>query len=198
VQDLPYARGLHTAELEWLRLGAPGRLTDLQFAARWYWLNLVGFGGQLTGGFGTAATQPRVSRTRRRIQSIKVASQRLLNVLVECEDYRVLIPRYDTIDTLFYCDPPYIGTEGCYSGVANFVEHDHADLADMLNSVKGKAAISYAAHPLIEKLYPAKRWYRVSRRRSVTLGNSHRGTRAKQITEVLLMNYDFRTETPRT
>lgn len=189
VLGLPYARAHHQAEQEWLRLGCPGRMTDLQFAARWWWLNLTGFGGQLTGGFGTAVDD-RVPQVHRRIATVHEASARLRDVLIECEDFRVVIERYDTPDTLFYLDPPYVGCETVYVE-GGMREADHRDLARMLGALQGKAAVSYYPCPLVDELYPEPHWRRITKRWIKSLGLlAHEGDAAPESTELLLLNYD--------
>lgn len=188
ITDLPYARLHHDQEQEWMKAGCPGRMTDIQFAARWWWLNVSGYGGQLTGGFGTARLEGMQVKVRSRAAVIDTASKRLSDVLIEHDDFRVIIARYDSPVTLFYCDPPYVGAESVYIEDA-FSEADHIELARLLNSIEGKAAVSYYPCPLIDELYPADRWRRNVKKWKKSLGAAH----AEQLTEseeLLLMNYD--------
>ncbi len=38
---------------------------------------------------------------------------------------------------------------------------DHRDLAEVLNRVSGRVAISNYAHPLMDQLYPAPKWLKI-------------------------------------
>lgn len=53
INESPVSRSLYRQNQEWLKLGCPGVMTDIQFAARWWYLNLNSFGGISGGGFGT-------------------------------------------------------------------------------------------------------------------------------------------------
>ena len=60
----------------------------------------------------------------------------------------------------------------------------HEDLADVLNGVKGKVAISNYDCDLMAKLYPAKKW-----RKQVSPERTIHSTKGKR-SEVLWTNYD--------
>ena len=62
--------------------------------------------------------------------------ERLAGVWIECLDWRSFIERWDRPGTLFYCDPPYWGTEDTYR--APFPSSDHEALAATLAGIKGR------------------------------------------------------------
>jgi DNA adenine methylase len=68
-------------------------------------------------------------------------------------DYKDLIEQYDREDSFFYVDPPYYGREKYYLN-HNFTEKSHNELADTLNNIKGKFALSYYWFDGLEDLYP--------------------------------------------
>jgi DNA adenine methylase len=190
VAGLPYSRVHHHAEAAWFKLGCPGRMTDLQFASRWWWLNLAGFGGQIDAGFGVSVTESHAGKMDRRILTIHEASRRLRDVVIECADVRVILDRYDTPETLFYLDPPYVGAEGVYDE-GGFSERDHRDLGARLAAVQGKAVVSYYPCALVDEIYPADRWRRETKQRASTLANFRDAPDAEtHVTELLLLNYD--------
>jgi len=65
--------------------------------------------------------------------------ERLDKVVVENLDFADVISRYDSPDTLFYCDPPYINT---HQYRLRFTMDDHIRLADCLSKIKGMALVS--------------------------------------------------------
>ncbi len=129
----------------------PETLTDIQRAARFLYLQKMAFGGHVTGQtYGTATTsRPRLNLLT--LQStLEHAWQRLINVNIECMDFRELIKRYDRPHTLFYLDPPYWEIPGYHY---DFQEQDFVDLADLLASVKGKFLMSINDTPRIRELF---------------------------------------------
>ena len=120
-------------------------LTDIQRAARFYYLIKVSYGTDLRS-FGC---RPRSASDLKR--SISDASERLDRVLIENKSYQDLIEVYDRPDALFYLDPPYRGTEKYYS--FKFSETDHHKLCDLLHNLKGKFLLSYNDDKLIRQMY---------------------------------------------
>ena len=195
IEQTPYARQVYDEELAWLKRGGPGSMTDLQRAARWWWLCLASFSGSLGCGFGTAATETQTAYVHRRIAVIDEASARLRDVLIERADFRVILERYDTPETLFYCDPPYVGHEDAYDKLGPcFTEADHRDLAALLGAVQGRVALSYYPCDLVDELYPprgTRGWRRETKAWVSTLSNPRAAPGADyQRTELLLLNYD--------
>lgn len=125
---------------KWLQATPPEPLTDIQRAARFYYLQRNAFGGKVTGQtFGTAATAaPRLNLLRIE-EDLSAAHLRLANTYVEHLDWADCIRRYDRPGTLFYCDPPYWGTEGY--GV-DFPLDRYDRLADLARTIEGRMVIS--------------------------------------------------------
>ncbi len=75
--------------------------------------------------------------------------RRLQGVIIEQADFRETIPRYDSPETLFYCDPPYIkdtrGKKRAY--LHEMSDKDHEELVALLLQVKGKVILSGYDHP---------------------------------------------------
>lgn len=88
-------------------------------------------------------------------------SERFSRVQIENLSWEDIIPRYDTPDTLFYCDPPYmLSTRDAGEAYGNeMTDEQHEALADMLNSVKGHVVLSGYASPEYDKWY--RGWKRV-------------------------------------
>jgi DNA adenine methylase len=66
--------------------------------------------------------------------------RRLESAYISCEDALTAIARWDSPTTLFYCDPPYIGSSlGHYNG---YTESDYQALVDLLDAIKGSYILS--------------------------------------------------------
>lgn len=88
------------------------------------------------------------------IKRISLINARLKRVQIECLDFEKCIYKYDTKNTLFYLDPPYVGVEHYYktNGV-DFTIEDHERLAKVLKKIKGRFLLSYYENDLVSKLY---------------------------------------------
>jgi DNA adenine methylase len=69
------------------------------------------------------------------------------------EDYKEVIKKYDSKDTFFYLDPPYMGREKYYIN-HDFNESSHYELSSILGKIKGRFLLSYYYFDGIEELYP--------------------------------------------
>lgn len=120
-------------------------LTDIQRAARSLYAIKTSFGS----GRKNFATRPKsIDNTRDYLVTVQA---RLRNVIIENMSYRQLIPLYDKADALFYCDPPYVGTEKHYD--VPFGLQEHEELAQILKGIKGRFVLSYNDAPLVRELY---------------------------------------------
>ena len=125
---------------------------------------------------------------------IDAISDRWRGVHIEHLDFANIIPRYDDVGTVFYCDPPYGDCEEYYSA-SGFGETDHARLAGILEAIQGRAIVSYYEHPIIDDLYKRDRWRRAkinTFKSSCPLVRGGAQTRPRSV-ELLLMNFDPRT-----
>jgi DNA adenine methylase len=98
---------------DWQKITRPETLTDVQRAARFYYLQRQGFGGKIEGRtFGTGTTSPPKLNLLRVEEDLSQAHLRLARTTIERLAWEECIRRYDRPHTLFYLDPPYWGTEG--------------------------------------------------------------------------------------
>lgn len=125
---------------KWLQATPEETLTDIQKAARFYYLQKNAFGGKVSGqNFGTATTSaPRLNLLRLE-EDLSQAHLRLSHTYIEHLSWEACIAKYDREHTLFYCDPPYWGTEGY--GV-DFSLDQYTRMAELARSIKGRMIIS--------------------------------------------------------
>lgn len=125
---------------KWLQITPEETLTDIQRAARFYYLQKLAFGGKVADqSFGTATTSPPRLNLLRLEEDLSQAHLRLARTYIEHLSWQDCITKYDREHTLFYCDPPYWGTEGY--GV-DFGLEQYAAMAELAKSIKGKMVIS--------------------------------------------------------
>lgn len=131
-------------------LSQPG-VTDIQKAARFLMIVKAAFGSRLTSpSFGTAKKQPASFRLSDVTALIALARERLDGVTIENLDFADVIGRYDSPGTLFFCDPPYIGTAGY---ACRYTMDDHGRLKDALQTAKGRAVVTLNDCEATRRLY---------------------------------------------
>ncbi|MBG9774237.1 DNA adenine methylase [Brevibacillus laterosporus] len=184
-QSLPYSRELYE---KWKREEMP--LDPFEKAVRFFYLNRSGMsrgngpGCAMTGWrHSISAGQNPAKGYLGACRRMNIFAERLRGVMIEHLDFRKVITKYDSSETLFYVDPPYVGRERFYAG--GFAEKDHRDLAEILSQIKGKAIVSYYADPLVDEIY--KGWQREtfqSLKQVINGGNCY-------AEEILLTNFDI-------
>jgi DNA adenine methylase len=118
----------------------PATLTDVQRAARFYYLQKHSFGGRIHGqNYHYSVSKPTNYKTDLIADTLSAVAQRLNRVQLESWPYEKVIERYDRPDTVFYIDPPYVGVP--------YYRHNLADdefprLAERLANIKGKFLLS--------------------------------------------------------
>ncbi|HRK80846.1 MAG TPA: DNA adenine methylase [Saprospiraceae bacterium] len=104
-----------------------------------------------------------VSRWLGGVEQLDFIAERLLRVQIENRPAIDVIKLYDSKNTLFYCDPPYIHeTRGDTKSYGfEMTDSDHKTLAETLNAVEGLAAVSNYECELMEELYPSGKWTKI-------------------------------------
>lgn len=127
-----------------------------------------------------------ISRFLGGVAMLPEIAERLLRVQIENRPACDVIRLYDSPQTLFYCDPPYVhhtrGDAKAYK--YEMSDAQHAELAVVLNRVRGKAAVSNYDCDLMNDLYPSPRW-----RKFVSGPYTNHATKGQRV-EVLWTNYE--------
>lgn len=137
---------------KWQQATPPETLTDIQRAARFYYLQHQAFGGRIesqTWGTATTVAAPTVNLLRLE-EDLSAAHLRLAGAYIERLDWQECIRRYDRAHTLFYLDPPYWQTEG-YGVPFEWAQYEA--LATRMRTLTGKAVLSINDHPDIRKCF---------------------------------------------
>ncbi len=136
---------------EWEQMKAPETLTDIQRAARFYYLQKHSFGARVDGqSYGTGTTSgPRLNLLRLE-EDLSQAHLRLHGANVENLSWQDVVARYDRPHTLFYLDPPYWQTEG-YGVEFGFEQYER--MAELARTIQGSMLISINDHPDIRRVF---------------------------------------------
>lgn len=157
------------------------RFHDYDRAAKFYQLIRYSYGSALE----SFASQPHSIWND--FPLIDMASRRLQKVIIENQDFEVLIKHYDSPGSFFYCDPPYYATESYYKDVG-FTKNDHVRLRDTLAKIKGKFLVSYNDCPEIRELWAYEGIHIESVRRMDNFRQRYSG--GAMYNELFISNYD--------
>ncbi|ELZ84487.1 D12 class N6 adenine-specific DNA methyltransferase [Haloferax larsenii JCM 13917] len=182
----PYAREQHQ---EWKQAFYSGERPDdpIERAGRFFYLRYSQYAAKYrtASGFAGAHQRNKARKLRNATEKLHEFADRFKNVQIENLDYAEVIDRYDSEDTFFYCDPPYLDEgDALYRHEGDF---DHKRFVDTLTETEGKWAVSYQRVP--EGLQD---YIIVEKGRSQFMNKQHDDeTRSTEVTERLILNYDL-------
>jgi len=145
-----------------------------------------GFAGKINGGWGYSRIKNAlpISQAHKKEEFTERYAKRLGLVHLECSDGLSVIQRWDSPDSFFYCDPPYVGsTCGHYAG---YTLNDFEQLLSCLSKIKGKFLLSSYPSDLLSTWTKNNGWYtkKIEQPIAVNFGSGR-----KNKTEVLTANY---------
>jgi DNA adenine methylase len=117
---------------------------------------------------------------------LPLINKRLQNVIIECNNQLKTIQNYDSPNTLFYCDPPYVHSTRSAANTYDFemTDDQHEELGKSLNCIQGKALISGYDCPLYQSMF--KNWRCVAK---IVKNNAGQTKTKSSRVEVLWLNY---------
>lgn len=129
-------------------------LEDVERAARWYYMVQSSFGSLgRNWGRGTKGGSAIAGKIRNKLKAFPAVHQRFRKVQVENQDWEQCMKDYDSLDTVFYLDPPYVDVNrGTYKH--ELTHHQHRHLLDVIFQTKGFVALSGYDNPL----YDSREW----------------------------------------
>ncbi len=161
----------------------PTTLTDIQRAARFYYLLKSSYGARVKNqSFGYAPTAPPRINILRIEEDLSAVHLRLARAYIENLSYEKLISNYDRPETFFYIDPPYWGCEDDY-GKNVFRSSDFDNLKTILKAIKGRFMLSINDVPEIREIFKDFQIEEV--KTTYSIGKIE----TKNVGELLVMNY---------
>jgi len=132
---------------------------EVMRAVKWFVLARQNFGGVFGNSWGFAVTASNrgmsdvTSKWLSTIDMLPDICERLLRVEIEHQDFRNIFATYDTEETFFYVDPPYVPqTRRAGQYKHEMTAEDHQDLVDILLHIKGKAMLSGYDNDIYKRL----------------------------------------------
>jgi len=161
---------------------------NLETAAKYLYLEVQSFTGNTLGLTSSVYFDKKnihgLNPLLKKLSTERIC-QRLQQLTVENLDCVAVINNYDTPDTFFYIDPPYWTKEHYYTQA--FGQEQHQALAECLNRIQGKFALSYYHFDQLDSWFPDSKFnrstYQISKQSSSN-ANKQRGT------ELVIRNYN--------
>ncbi|MEB9897771.1 DNA adenine methylase [Bacillus cereus] len=179
--SLPTSRYLYE---KWLQEDLPDEPFDR--AVRWFYLlrQCIIPTNNMKSGWRSGKVKNTAADYQNAVKRLNAFEERLRHVMIECLDYKEMIRRYDSTQTCFYIDPPYVHREHYYK----FAFDEHVQLAEMLHNIQGKCMVTYYGDPLIIDLYGD--WHYITVDAKVgTVCKAELGQKRRIETEYIFMNY---------
>lgn len=160
LQNVPYSRSVF---YEWRKPTATD-LSPLERAARFFYVARSAFAGQATGRIPSWAYARSLDNKAKVVANavdteLLRVRDRLRNAYIEHGDAASVIERFDSENSVFYCDPPYVMKTRSNGGYTHEMsDADHGQLLDVLKKVRGFVAISGYPNALYADLLERDGW----------------------------------------
>ena len=153
---------------------------------QWFFMVRQSFnGGAGKSGWRGGTTRNCATNIYDAVERLPEIADRMRKVQLENNDWEKVVKRYDSEQTFFYMDPPYV-LETRKSGGYNFEmsDADHERLTNTILDVKGKVLLSGYPNPIYDQLG----W----RRQDLTTScfSAHGSVQETERTECLWRNYE--------
>jgi DNA adenine methylase len=165
---------------EWYTAAPTAVLTDIERAARFFYLQKNTWGGKRKRrNFHFSVTKPPSYNPAALSKRLIEVAERLDGVQLDAMPVQVTFAQYDRPTTFFYCDPPYVGVD-LYQH--NFLDEQFETLARQLHTLKGRFLLSINDCP------KARAWFGGFHRLEIAF--TYTTTRTpKAFRELLFANY---------
>lgn len=173
----------------WVIYNKPHLFDEVRRAWALWVLSCQSFCSALDGSWGFDKTDNTTSKKigNKKDQFTEELAIRLQNTQIECADALYIIQSRDSVDSFFYCDPPYYNSNcGHYDG---YSLDDFEGLLKVLSAIKGKFLLSSYPSDILKKYCKEFGWHQWSVEQSVSI-NAKSGYLKRKV-EVLTANYEF-------
>lgn len=179
LEAVPYSRSLYEDWVEpWVKGERPE--TALEHAGRFFVLRHMQSMGKLgtVAGWKTKAEYSSARTFHNARKRLDTFAERFSEVAIENMDWSEVVSLYDHPRSLFFCDPPYPGSEDMYPTDT----FDHERFASVMENIEGDCIISYDDVP---PAFDREAFTIVSQETSRRMGGQQ-----AEATERLLLNFD--------
>lgn len=144
------------------------------------------FSGNINGGYAFSSTRNQAMVFYKRKKGLCDFAKRIEDITIMCRDAVDVFKLFNKPDTLFYADPPYIGSDcGHYKG---YTENDYINLLECFENCKGKFILSSYPSEILNKFIQRNSWNTIKINQSISAG--HKMTRNVHTkVEVVITNF---------
>lgn len=182
LETVPYSRELYS---RWGTSFYDGERPDdpVERAGRFFFLRYTIFSGTYDhlAGFRSSPVNDEAGRFVRAGERLSEFATRLRTVQIEHKEYSNLLDQFDSPETLFYCDPPYV-QQGNSIYLTDH-QFDQKRFVDSLHDLAGKWIVSYTDLP------PGLDEYHVIERNATQEGSNPKTRKKTSRIERLVMNF---------
>lgn len=167
------------------RVLTDSKLDDVSCAWAFWVLTNMTFAHKFNGGFAFGKNSVADTTATRIDAFTDDISQRLRHVQIFCRDALDVIRRFDSEETFFYLDPPYVNSD---CGHYNKDKDIYYDLLNLLPELHGKWLLSSYPTPELDRLRHLSGIYGENIVKSLAVSAKNTG---KMKTETLTWNYEL-------
>ncbi len=173
----------------WIIYNKPQLFDEVRRAWAVWVLSTQRFSAMLDGSWGYDKTDNTTTKkiSNKREEFTEQLALRLQRTQIECADALYIIKSRDTINSFFYCDPPYFNSDcGHYNG---YKATDFEELLQLLSKIEGKFLLSSYPSDVLKKYVKQCGWHQWSVEQGVSVAAKN-GYQKRKI-EVLTANYQL-------
>lgn len=117
---------------------------EIERALQWFVVARQCFASVFKGGWGPSVKRDQATSWMNVVEGLPNIHHRLMHVTVEHNDWRKILEYYDSQQTFFYLDPPYVHSSerGEMRYEHELSNDDHRDLVKVIQDLKGSVMLS--------------------------------------------------------
>ena len=153
----PYARAEHDLARQICKSAADG--TDIDRAWAYFTNIMMSFANIFHGGWGTGVFGPNLAikwNRKTATDRLRKYTERLRLAHLECDDAIAVIKRWDSPQSVFYCDPPYSGTNQGYA--IQYTNEQYRSLISALSACQGSFVLSSYENDMVPAEWPCHKF----------------------------------------
>ena len=162
----PYGRDTMREAQEYFKSTDPlVKLDYLETARQFFVVNQMSFSGTKRGFRYKLLGSNVADEFRKKTDRLYAIAERLSHVIIENLPATRIIKKYNSLQTVFYCDPPYLLSSTNFDDMTRVYqghsmnEEEHEAMLNVLLQCQGAIVLSGFAHPLYDRLLAG--WERV-------------------------------------